>query len=59
MRDIWHCSSDNDLFCNRKETALPQGLKTIPQTSDLQTLIPIFFINSEALKLEQIPGVRR
>jgi hypothetical protein len=29
------------------------------QTSDLQTLIPIFFISSEALKLEQMPGVSR
>ena len=29
------------------------------QTSDLQTLMPIFFISSEALKLEQMPGVSR
>lgn len=28
-------------------------------SSDPQTFIPIFFISSEALKLEQIPGVRR
>ena len=27
--------------------------------SDFQTLMPIFFMSSEALKLEQMPGVRR
>ncbi len=48
----------NNFFIIEKEIFQLKDLQSFDFT-DFQTLIPIFFMSSEALKLEHIPGVRR